>query len=57
MYVRWYAENTMWTFVPIRNLVGTFLESFKQFPPERGSSLSIDNVLQSAQQQAKAAGA
>jgi arylsulfatase len=57
MYVRWYAENTMWTFVPIQTFIGKFLESFKKFPPVRGSSLSIDQVLASAQQQAKAAGA
>ena len=57
MYVRWYAENTMWTFVPIQIFIGKFLESFKKFPPVRGSSLSIDQVLASAQSQAKAAGA
>jgi arylsulfatase len=47
----------MWTFVPIQIFIGKFLESFKKFPPVRGSSLSIDQVLASAQQQAKAAGA
>jgi arylsulfatase A-like enzyme len=57
MYTRWYAENTMWTFVPIQNFVGKFLESFKAFPPEGGSSLSIDEVLAAAQTQAKSAGA
>lgn len=57
MYVRWYAENTMWTFVPIQNFVGKFLQSFKAFPPVRGSSLSVDEVLQAAEGQAKAAGA
>ncbi|MGH9938834.1 MAG: sulfatase-like hydrolase/transferase, partial [Blastocatellia bacterium] len=57
MYVKWYAENTMWTFVPIQNFVGEFLKSFKAFPPERGSSLSIDDVLVTAQEQAKSAGA
>jgi arylsulfatase A-like enzyme len=57
MYVRWYAENTMWTFVPIQNFVGKFLESFKAFPPERGSSLSVDEVLAAAETQAKSAGA
>jgi arylsulfatase len=57
MYVRWYAENTMWTFVPIQTFIGRFLESFKKFPPIRGSSLSIDKVLESAQAKSKAAGA
>jgi hypothetical protein len=32
----------MWIFVPIQNFVGKFLGSFKAFPPERGSLLSID---------------
>jgi arylsulfatase len=57
MYVRWYAENTMWIFVPIQNFVGKFLQSFKAFPPERDSSLSVDEVLAAAESQAKAAGA
>ena len=57
MYVRWYAENTMWIFVPIQNFVGKFLQSFKAFPPVRGSSLSVDEVLSAAESQAKAAGA
>jgi len=46
MYIRWYAEN-MWLFVPGQTYVGEFLQSFKEFPPVGGSSLGIDNVLQS----------
>ncbi|HXD96323.1 MAG TPA: arylsulfatase [Candidatus Acidoferrum sp.] len=44
MYVRWYADN-MWIFVPIQEFVGRFLESFKEFPPAGGSSLSVDQAL------------
>ncbi len=50
MYIRWYAEN-MWLFVPAQTYVGEFLQSFKEFPPVGGSSLGIDNVLQSLQTQ------
>jgi arylsulfatase len=42
--MRWMADN-MWTFVPAQNYVGEFLATFKDFPPVRGSSLSVDNVL------------
>ena len=44
MYMRWMADN-MWTFVPAQNYVAEFLGTFKDFPPVRGSSLSVDNVL------------
>jgi arylsulfatase len=43
-YMRWMADN-MWTFVPAQAYVGEFLETFKEFPPRLGSSLSVDNVL------------
>ena len=46
MYIRWYADN-MWLFVPGQTYVAEFLQSFKEFPPVGGSSLGIDNVLQS----------
>ena len=48
MYLRWYAEN-MWLFVPAQTYVGEFLQTFKEFPPVQGSSLSVDNVLKSLQ--------
>jgi arylsulfatase A-like enzyme len=48
MYTRWYAEN-MWLFVPAQTFVGEFLQTFKEFPPVMGSSLSVDNVLKSLQ--------
>jgi len=48
MYTRWYAEN-MWLFVPVQAYFGDFLQTFKEFPPVMGSSLSVDNVLKSLQ--------
>ena len=50
MYLRWMADK-MWTFVPAQALVGRFLESFKEFPPTRGSSLSVDKTLKQMQSQ------
>ena len=50
MYLRWMADK-MWTFVPAQALVGKFLESFKEFPPTRGSSLSVDQTLKQLQSQ------
>jgi len=45
MYVRDFYAETMFMFVPAQALVGQFLETFKDFPPTRGDSLSIDAVL------------
>jgi arylsulfatase len=45
MYVRWYADN-MWLFVPAQAFAAEFLSTFKDFPPQTGSSLSIDKVVQ-----------
>ena len=50
MYLRWYADK-MWTMVPAQAIVREQLESFKEFPPTRGSSLSVDQVLQQIQTQ------
>jgi arylsulfatase len=50
MYMRWMADN-MWTFVPAQQYVADFLSTFREFPPVRGSSLSVDNVLQELLQQ------
>ena len=46
LYMRWMADN-MWLFVPAQQYIGQFLATFKEFPPVRGSSLSIDAVLKS----------
>ncbi len=45
LYVRWYADN-MWMFVPAQELASKFLASFKEYPPVKGSSLSVDEVVQ-----------
>jgi arylsulfatase len=44
LYIRWMADN-MWMFVPAQAITARFLATFKEFPPVRGSSLSIDQVL------------
>ncbi len=49
LYVRHFYADQMWTFVPAQAYVGQFLETFKEFPPTQGSSLSIDKVLQQLQ--------
>jgi arylsulfatase len=35
----------MWMFVPAQAYVAKFLETFKDFPPTAGGSLSVDSVL------------
>jgi len=45
MYTRWYGDQ-MWMFVPAQQLVGQFLSTFKEFPPVKGDSLSVDQVLE-----------
>ncbi len=47
MYVRNFYAETMFMFVPAQALVAQFLETFKEFPPTRGDSLSVDRVLES----------
>ena len=44
MYLRWYAENTMWIFVPVQAKVKEFFSTFADFPFQAGSSLSVANV-------------
>jgi arylsulfatase len=46
LYLRWMADQ-MWLFVPAQQYIGQFLSTFKDFPPVRGSSLSVDAVLKS----------
>ncbi len=45
LYVRNFYADQMWMFVPAQALVGRFLESFKEFPPTKGDSLSVDAVI------------
>ena len=46
MYTKWWADR-MYVMVPAQVLVRQYLESLKEFPPARGSSLSISQVLDS----------
>ena len=48
MYVRWMADK-MWLLVPSQAVVMKHAQSLKEFPATRGSSLSIDKVLQQLQ--------
>ena len=51
MYTRDFYADQMWTFVPAQAYVGKFLETFKEFPPTAGGSLSLDaamNAMKSA---------
>lgn len=50
MYIRWMADK-MWLMVPSQVLVRQHLESLKEFPPTRGSSLSVNKLLQQMQTQ------
>lgn len=45
LYIRNFYADQMWMFVPAQTFVAKFLETFKEFPPAGGSSLSVDNVL------------
>ncbi|MFK7846035.1 MAG: arylsulfatase [Rhodothermales bacterium] len=45
MYIRNFYAETMFMFVPAQAGVAKFLETFKEFPPTRGDSLSVDAVL------------
>lgn len=44
MYLRWYAENTMWIFVPIQQKIKQFLATIDDYPFHEGSSLSASNI-------------
>lgn len=41
----------MWMFVPAQAIVRKFLETFKEFPATKGSSLSIEKVVETMTQQ------
>lgn len=45
LYTKWYGDN-MWLFVPAQRFAAQFLATFKDFPPQTGSSLSVDKVVQ-----------
>ena len=44
MYLRWYAENTMWTFVPVQQYIKQFFETFADYPYQTGSPLTASNL-------------
>lgn len=45
MYTRWMADN-LWLFVPMQQVIGQWLGSYRQFPPRQPSgSFTIDKVL------------
>jgi arylsulfatase A-like enzyme len=45
MYLRWMADQ-MWLFVPAQQVIGEFLETFKEFPQRQPvGSLSVEKVL------------
>jgi arylsulfatase len=45
LYIRNFYAEQMWMFVPAQVYVAKFLETFKDFPPAAGDSLSVDAVL------------
>jgi arylsulfatase A-like enzyme len=49
LYTRHFYADQMWTFVPAQTAVQKFLDTFKEFPPTTGGSLSIDAVLDQLQ--------
>ncbi len=51
MFTRWMADN-LWLFVPMQQVVGQWLMTYRQFPPRQPTaSFTIDKILQQMQQQ------
>jgi arylsulfatase A-like enzyme len=44
MYLRWYAENTMWTFVPVQQRIKEFFSTIPDFPYQASSSLTASGL-------------
>ncbi|MCK5870706.1 MAG: hypothetical protein KAG45_08730, partial [Methyloprofundus sp.] len=44
MYTKWWADR-MYLMVPAQEVVGKQLASLKEFPPARGSSLSLGKLM------------
>ncbi|MAZ89711.1 MAG: hypothetical protein CL693_18915 [Cellvibrionaceae bacterium] len=45
MYTRWMADN-LWLFVPMQQVIGQWLMTFRQYPPRQPSaSFTIDKVV------------
>lgn len=52
MYFRW-ALDQLWIFMPIKDVVGQFLGTFRDFPPRQKSlSLKVDDVMERLQRAA-----
>jgi arylsulfatase A-like enzyme len=48
LYFKWWADR-MWVMVPAQAVVAKHLASLKEFPPARGSSLSIEQIFSQIQ--------
>ena len=48
MYTKWWADR-MWVMEPAKAAVGAHLQSLKDFPPARGSSLSLGQIFEKIQ--------
>jgi hypothetical protein len=44
MYLKWWAMR-MFLMVPAQQLVGSYLVSLEEFPPARGSILSLGKIM------------
>ncbi len=56
LYGRWWGEN-MWAFLPATEIVGKFLETFKEYPPSAPpSNFGVDKALQALEQGYRGAG-
>jgi arylsulfatase A-like enzyme len=56
MYARWWGDH-LWTMVPAVNIVGQFLQTFREYPPSQvGGSISVEKALQMLQAGASGAG-
>jgi hypothetical protein len=45
---KWFAMR-MFLMVPAQQLVGSYMKSLDEFPPARGSSLSLGKIMDSIQ--------
>ncbi|OIQ27787.1 MAG: arylsulfatase [Bacteroidetes bacterium MedPE-SWsnd-G2] len=53
-YYDWVLDH-LWLMVPAQQVVGKFLETFKEYPPrQKAASFSIDQVMEKMQQTSKA---
>jgi arylsulfatase A-like enzyme len=56
LYGKWWGDK-LWTMVPAVNIVGGFLQTFREYPPsQKSGTLSIERALQMVQQGASGGG-